>query len=400
MKNKGINVFSLIKNIKKRLWALVLILAVLFFLRLCWFAIFIFTVVFLYWGINYLLTSIKYNFLKKTCKSLFSFLMILVIAISIRVFVADIYLIPSSSMTNTLYPNDVILVNKLKYGPNLPQSPYEIPWVNIYYYLKDSSKEAIHKKKWQSKRLSGISNIKQGDIVVFKRRDEGTLMVKRCVAIAGDSFKIVNSHIYTNNKLYPTPEHIRNKYTFKLENPRDFYKTIDSLNIETDVYSEKNEGNWKLSELSHLEAEKLMHLNSIDSFHLKIADAPIRSKMFPWYQEKNWTLDNYGSIVIPKQGMKISLTNDTFNLYKEIIENYENTTIKKQKEVFFVDGKIITSYTFKKNYYFMMGDNRNDSQDSRYIGFIPEEKIVGKVSCVLFSNKDDRFQWNRLFKGV
>lgn len=378
----------------------ILAMGVLLSLYLFWlgFVITIFTA--LFFVTNYLLGFLKYNFIKKTCQSLFSFLMILTIAISIRVFVADIYLIPSSSMTNTLFPNDVILVNKLKYGPNLPQSPYEIPWVNIYYYLKDSSKEAVQKKRWQPKRLSGISNIKQGDIVVFKRRDGGTFMVKRCVAVAGNSFAIVNGNIYTNNKLYPVPEHIRNRYAFKIKNTRAFYKDIDSFNITTHVYSQKSDAIWKLAELSYLEAEKLMHLNSIDSFHLKIADAPIRSKMFPWYQEKNWTLDNYGSIIIPKQGMKISLTNDTFNLYKEIIENYENTTIKKQKEVFFVDGKIITSYTFKKNYYFMMGDNRNDSQDSRYIGLIPEEKIVGKVSCILFSNKDDRFQWNRLFKGV
>lgn len=391
---------KLMRNIKKSDCVLIVMSIVLSVLGMFWLCIAIIMFALVYWGINYLIALIKKNFITKLCKVAFSFLMLICIAISIRVFIADIYLIPSSSMANTLYPNDVILVNKLKYGPNLPHSPYEIPWVNIYFYLKDNSKESVQKKIWKPKRLSGTSEIKQGDIMVFKRLDNGPFMVKRCVAIAGDDFKIVNGNIYTNNKLYTKPEHIRNTYTFKLKKTRAFYRVIDSLNIESHFYTDKSNGNWKLAKLSFLEAEKLKHLSSIDSLHLKTASSPIKSKMFPFYQEKKWTLDNYGSIKTPKQGMKIVLNDDTFKLYKEILENHENTTIKKQKDNFYVDGKTIKSYTFKKNYYFMMGDNRNDSRDSRYIGFIPEEKIVGKVSCVLFSNKDDKFQWNRLFKGV
>ncbi len=381
---------------------LILIAVLLFFtlLGLFWLSIVILTVSLSYIGINYLISLIKYSFLKKLCNGIFSFLMLIIIAISIRVFTADIYLIPSSSMENTLYINDVVLVNKLKYGPNLPQSPYEIPWVNIFYYLKDNSKETVQKKIWKPKRLSGSSSIKQGDIVVFKKNDNGYFLVKRCVAVAGDSFKIINSKIYTNNNLFNTPKGIVDRYAFKLKNPTAFYKVVDSLNIKTHYYSKKDDDNWKIAELSSLEAGELKHSNSIDSLHLVLAAFPIKSKMFPWYQNKKWTLDNYGTIIIPKNGMQIQLTEDTFNLYKVIIKSYENVNIIKEENIFLVNGKMISTYTFKKNYYFMMGDNRNDSCDSRYFGFIPEEKIVGKVSNILFSYKDGSFQWNRFFKEI
>ncbi|APA00348.1 hypothetical protein BIW12_13440 [Flavobacterium commune] len=302
-------------------------------------------------------------------------------------------------MENTLYINDVVFVNKLKYGPNLPQSPYEIPWVNLFYYLNNNSKEAVQRKIWTLKRLSGLDIIKQGDIVVFKRNDKSDFLVKRCVAEPGDSFKIVNSKIYTNNHLFYTPEGILGKYSFKLKNPTVFYKAVDSLNIKTSFYS-KDDENWKTATFSSLEVAELKHSKSIDSLHLILAGMPIKSKMFPWYKNKKWTLDNYGTIIIPKKGMQIQLTEDNFNLYKFIIKEYENVNIIKEKNIFSVEGKNISIYTFKKNYYYMMGDNRNDSWDSRYFGFIPEEKIVGKASTILFSYKDGSFQWNRLFKEI
>lgn len=381
---------------------LILVAILIFFaiLGLYWLSITVIVVSLLYCGINNLISLIKYSFLKKLCNSIFSFLMIVIIGISIRIFTADMYLIPSSSMENTLYINDVVLVNKLKYGPSLPESPYEIPWVNILYYLNDNSKETITKKVWNPKRLPGSSSIKQGDIVIFKRNDSSDFLAKRCVAVAGDNFKIVNAKIYTNNNLFPETKNTISRYVFKLKSPITFFKAIDSLNIKTLFYSNKDDDNWKMADLSSLEAAELKDSNSVDSLDIMLAVLPIKCKMFPWYKNKKWTLDNYGTIIIPKDGMQIQLTEDTFNLYKFIIKNYENANIIEKENMFLVNGKITSTYTFKKNYYFMMGDNRNDSRDSRYFGFIPEEKIIGKVSCVLFSYKDDHFQWSRFFKGI
>ncbi|MCB4807945.1 signal peptidase I [Tamlana sp. 62-3] len=329
--------------------------------------------------------------------------MILFIVINVRILIADIYLIPSSSMENTLYPKDVILVNKLKYGPNLPRSPYEIPWVNLYYLLQDNSKEAVTKKRWPAKRLAGASHVKQGDVIVFKNFSKDVVFVKRCAAIAGDTLKIKNGEVITNNNLYDAAEHIRNNYAFKIKSPKGFYNTIDSLNIDTHFYSLKSDGYWKEAELSYLEIEKLKGLNLIDSVQKKTDVYILDEKKLYGRGGENqaWTLDNYGPVVVPRAGMEIQLTNEAFRLYRGLIKHNENVFIKRKKNnTFHVNGKRITSYTFKKNYYFMLGDNRKQSRDSRYFGFLPEEKIIGKVSCVLFSNKDDKFQWNRLFKGV
>ena len=393
MKNKWIY------SIKKRYLILIIVLLFFIVLGLWWLSIVIAVISLLYIGINYLISLIRYDFLKKVFNGIFAVIFIISISISIRVFTADIYLIPSSSMENTLYINDVVLVNKLKYGPNLPQSPYEIPWINLFYYLNNNSKEAVQRKIWKPERLSGLDIIKQGEVVVFKRDDSSNFLVKRCVAEPGDRFKIVNSKIYTNNHLFYTPEGILGKYSFKLKSPTVFYKAVDSLTIKISFYS-KDDVNWKTATLSSLEVAELKHSKSIDSLHLILAGMPIKSKMFPWYKNKKWTLDNYGTIIIPKKGMQIQLTEDNFNLYKFIINEYENNNITKMRDVFSVDGKIISTYTFKKDYYFMMGDNRNDSWDSRYFGFIPEEKIIGKVSNVLFSYKDGAFQWDRVFKKI
>lgn len=391
---------KLIDGVKMKYLILITILLFIAFLGLYWLSLFIATLLVLYIVINYFILKIQYDFLKKLCDGVFSFLMIIIVAISIRVFIADIYLIPSSSMENTLYIKDVVFVNKLKYGPNLPQSPYEIPWVNLFYYLKDNSKESVQKKVWKTQRLPGSSKITQGDIVVFKRMDTSDFMVKRCVAVAGDNFKIVNAQIFTNNNLFHTPRGILGNYTFKLKNQTAFYKVIDSFKIKTNFYSKEGKENWKTASLSSLEAEELKHSGYIDSLHIVLAEFPIKSKMFPWYKDEKWTLDNYGTIIIPKKGMQIQLTDDTFNLYKFVIKEYENINITKNETVFLINNKISSTYIFKKNYYFMMGDNRNDSRDSRYFGFIPEEKIIGKVSNILFSYKDDYFQWNRLFKEI
>ncbi|MCB4807943.1 S26 family signal peptidase [Tamlana sp. 62-3] len=140
------------KHIKKKYLILVLLFVVLTIYGVFWLGGTILIIALLYLSINYLLSLIKNIFIKKLCKGIFSFLIFLFVAIGIRVFVVDIYLIPSSSMENTLYPKDVILVNKLKYGPNLPKSPYEIPWVNLYYLLQDNSKEAVTKRIWPVKR--------------------------------------------------------------------------------------------------------------------------------------------------------------------------------------------------------------------------------------------------------
>ena len=112
----------------------------------------------------------------------------------------------------------------------------------------------------------------------------------------------------------------------------------------------------------------------------------------------NWTIDDFGGFTIPKKGLKITWNDVTFNLYKKTVQQFEG--IEKREDSFYVDGKKSTEYEFKKDYIFVLGDNRKNSKDSRYIGFVPVESVVGKVQCILYSNKNDTFHWNRLLKKV
>ncbi len=388
------------KNIINRILFVITIL-ILTLLELFWLASIFALFLIIYFLVLKLISLTKSSIINKILKSLFFILFMFSIGVISKTLIFGVFVIPSSSMENTLYPKDVILVNKIKYGPSLPRSPYDIPWINLFYYLKDNSKEVLTKKLWEAKRLAGTSTIKQGDVIVFKKFKKDVVFVKRCSAISGDTLKIVDGEIYTNSKLYHEPNHIRNNYAFKVKRPKAFYNILDSLNINTFFYALKSGGYWKEAEFSYLEIKKLEYLNSIDSIRKKTDISLLDQKnVFPWYKDRKWTLDNYGAIIIPKAGMQIQLTDDTFKLYKSIIKKYENSIIKKKEAAFLIDGKIVTSYTFKKNYYFMMGDNRKQSQDSRYFGFLPEEKIIGKVQCVLYSNYQDKFQWNRFFKSV
>ena len=122
--------------------------------------------------------------------------------------------------------------------------------------------------------------------------------------------------------------------------------------------------------------------------------------MFP-YDTLNykWTIDNYGPIQVPKKGVAIPITPQNFSIYKRAIDVYEHHPVELQGSVVLIDGKPATSYTFSMDYYWMMGDNRHGSQDSRYWGFVPEDRIVGKASLIWFSWQDG-VRWNRLFKVV
>ncbi len=348
------------------------------------------------------MNKIKIVIIKNIVKGVFSILMILIVGIGIRVFVMDIYFIPSSSMENTLYKNDVILVNKLKYGPLLPRSPYEIPWINIFYYLKDNSKEAIQKKYWKSRRLSGTSTIKKQDILVFKKYHDAQFLVKRCTAIAGDQLKIIDGEIMINGNSRPIHKNIKDIYKFKIKNIEQFYVELDCVELNIDYYEDKKAKDWKHAVLTFNEFKTIKNLSSIDSLQKATIKNTSKARIYPRYFEPHtWTLDNYGPIIIPKQGMGVDLKNfRAFTYYQEPIRYYENSNIKIKNKKLFLKDSLINKYNFKQDYFFMMGDNRSSSFDSRYIGFIPENKVIGKVECIIFSYKDDRFQWDRLLKFI
>jgi signal peptidase I len=261
----------------------------------------------------------------------------------------EIFTIPSGSMENTLLPGDKIIVNKLVYGPCMPDSPYDIPWVNLIWLLKMNASTNIDSSYWGYHRLNGFSQIKKGDVMVFVNpivKMKTNIFVKRCVALPGDTLIIKNGQVKINGQLQSNPD--MSKYAYPIK--------ADNIGQERWVYP--------------------------------------KDSMF------QWTIDNYGPLVIPKKGMTIPLNRYYYLLYERTIRKIEQQEIKQKNSQYYIKDSLITHYTFRHDYYFMMGDNRNNTVDSREWGFIPEDNIVGKAGLVLFSNNKERIKWNRLLKKI
>lgn len=386
------------KTQKKTILIIVLTLF-LIVLDLVWLAIILIVFAATYSLALHYISLIHYYFLRKLVMAIFLLLFLLSSVISCKLLVFDVYKIPSSSMENTLFTDDAILVNKLNYGPKLPRSPFEIPWINIAFYFNGNAKKRINEDWWAYKRLSGTSTIKQGDVFVFNATwNKNYILVKRCVALAGDTLNIKNAAIYTNNKLFSSPDTEKNNYKFIIKNKKVLSKIIDSLDLNNIMLNNWND---KIIEanLSKFELNLLQKENCIDSIKIKI-DSFVEGKTFVKTPKIKWTFDNMGPFIIPKKGMQIKLNKETYALYERAINSSENCSIMQSDNLYFVNNKKAITYTFKQNYYFMMGDNRKETLDSRRWGFVPESNIIGKVQCVLWSNYQGKFQWNRLLKSV
>lgn len=349
----------------------------------------------------YLIPFIKSTVLRKVVKGTFLFFFIFSIAICTKLLAFDIYKIPSSSMNNTLYTGDVMVVNKLKYGPKLPRSPFDIPWINIAFYFNKKARARMGTDWWQYKRLQGITTIKKGDVFVFLLGNSRVFfVVKRCMATPGSTIEIKEGTVYVNDSLFTPSVQVKNKYKFIAANRKLLYQKAEAMDIDFNLTRVLKQKKYVKSTLSIHDKNELEELELIDSVQIILDTVWIKEVIYPRSKYKHWTLDNYGPFTIPKKGMKINLTPENYALYGEIIKKYENPNIKEIAGKIFIDNKSTIIYTFQENYYFMMGDNRKGSMDSRYWGLVSEKNIVGKVQCVLFSNYGGAFNWKRLFKGV
>ena len=319
---------------------------------------------------------------------------------SFKTVVFEVFRIPSSSMKNTLFPKDIIIVNKLKYGPRLPRSPFDIPFINILYYYSENARKRFKEYWWPYKRFFGTDTIKKGDVIVFNSLfKKDFILVKRCVAVAGDTLHIKNGLVYSNSKVFKV-EAAKYRYKFKVKHKKVFDNAIDSLNLGHIRFSIIRKNNFLKARLSKDEVEKIKNLESIENFQISLDPFRPRRKFLAKLPNKNWTFDSMGPFIIPKKGGQINLNYENYLLYEKTISKFEKENIKHVDGKFYVNGKLALTYTFKKNYYFMMGDNRKASSDSRVWGFLPEENIIGKVQCVLFSNYQGKFQWNRLLRSL
>ncbi len=366
------------------------------------------------------------------------------IAVFIRIFMFGAYSISSSSMEKTLLVGDYILVSKLKYGPRLPITPLTIPFThNTLPFSKKTKNSFLTSKQFPYRRLNGISKIKRFDVVVFNYPEGDTIIqempeksyhtmcrqygkehimkryqllyrsvdkrdnyVKRVIGMPGDTVKIQHGVAYVNNNRELLMKGVQYNYSIKIIK-KESLSLFDTLGISSyDI--EPNEYN----SIYTLPLTFEQYFTIIDSGYFKaivkyenIDPTEANKRIFPFHEDFTWTEDNYGPIVVPEKGIEIKINTKNLHLYQRIITAYEGNDLYVRNNHIYINGIIRQTYTFKMNYYFMLGDNRHNSKDSRYWGFVPEDHIIGKARIVWLSvdkNKSfpNNIRWDKMVKFI
>jgi signal peptidase I len=337
---------------------------------------------------------------------LFAFVTILLF----RVFAFEPFTIPSSSMERTLLTGDYVLVNKLSYGPRIPMTPLSFPFVHQNLPFTESSNSYLDWIKIPYLRLFGSPDVEHNDVIVFnwpmedeRPVDQRTFYIKRCVGISGDTLELRNGQVYINGIYNDLPAELQ--FDYKVSTDVDTIDNDALRNIgitEGDHMQNKGEF-WFTLNLENLEKMKTFpHVTKVEA--LIDRKGAYNDYMFPENEHFLWNVDFFGPIYIPKAGDSVKLSKDSLPLYERIIRVYESNALRVSNDSIFINEVYSTSYTFKMNYFFMMGDNRHNSADSRFWGFVPEDHIVGKaVSVIMSIDKSDdgrKIRWDRWFRSV
>ena len=367
----------------------------------------------------------------KAADTVSSLLFAVVVATIVHTYFIQPYTIPTSSLEKSLLVGDFLFVSKMNFGARVPMTTVGLPMVHDSIPLT-KSKSYLTWPQLPYMRLPGIQNIKRTDIVVFnwpvdtvyrffdtsKRRaykpvDKKSNYVKRCVGIPGDNLSIKDGIVYIDGKILQLPERAKPQFSYKIaidgKTPIDFetlYKELD-ITDPSGFINETTKDTIFMSALTEVGAKRLKNTPGVTAVIRQISrdidKANYGKGVFPHINK--WNSDNYGPVYIPEEGKTVALNSETLPFYKTIIDDYENNDLKVNGTEIRINGKVATSYTFKQNYYWMMGDNRHNSEDSRYWGFVPENHVVGKPIFIWLSIDPNgkginKIRWDRVFTTV
>ena len=369
-----------------------------------------------------------------------------VVVTFINTFFFQAFKIPSSSMESSLYTGDHLFVSKLAYGPKLPQTPLTIPFTHNVIAGKESYSELIQN---DYRRLKGFGSVKTGDYVVFgfphgdsvlvrepaadyytyvrtlgrdythanygpvkvRPSDKKDHYVKRCVAVAGDTLQIIDGQVFVNSQKQENWPGVQNTYRVVTDGKKINQKNLDKLGINIrELWYHPELPGYPEMPLTAEMLEKVKSYSNVvsvtqntDSYPPDYPDSDLT--IFPFSSDFRWTRDNFGPLWIPAKGAEVELTLQNLPLYQRIITSYEGNTLEVKDGRIYINSEEAHKYTFQQDYYFMMGDNRHNSLDSRYWGFVPEDHIVGKPALIWLSIDGNRkfphnIRWRRFFKFV
>ncbi|HPT09592.1 MAG TPA: signal peptidase I [Bacteroidales bacterium] len=371
-----------------------------------------------------------------------------VIAASIiRIFLIEAYTIPTSSMEKTLLVGDYLFVSKISYGPKVPNTPIAFPFVHHTLPLTRETKSYLEWIKLPYYRFPGMSDIKNMDVVVFNYPDGDTLstklqsnisyyqlcrlygrntvwnnreyfgeiiarpvdkrenFIKRCIGIPGDTITIIDTKVLINGKPEQNPGKRQFKYLIMTDGTPINQKNLQKLDITENIATDNNEAyEMTLSEEARVKLSQYPNIRSIEPVILPKNERD--PNIFPFDSAFPWNVDNFGPVWVPKKGITIPLTVHNLPLYSRIIDVFEGNDLAVRDGKIYINGKVTYTYTFKMNYYWMMGDNRHNSADSRYWGFVPEDHVVGKAVFVWLSLDpartllDGKIRWKKLLRTV
>jgi signal peptidase I len=425
-------------------------------------------------------------------------------AMIIRTYTLEAFTIPTSSMEKTMLIGDYLFVDKVSYGPRLPETPLSFPLVHHSLPLTGNSVPSyLEWLKLDYTRLPAINKIDRNDVMVFNYPEGDTVdiinqsqksynamireralaleysdftsnretkprdyylrrarkilknerefvirpvdkrenYIKRCVALPGDKLEIKSGTLYINDNKAEVPEDLQYNYFVQMKGsfpltPHNRRKLKKDYNINyQDMISLSATNRYFMFPLTKAAYEKMKSLGNVEKIQRveeKKDEMPYLTKMilkskygpkfveklnkegryfpehkiFPNHPDFNWTVDNFGPVTIPAKGTSVVLTEDNLPLYERIITIYEENDLSVKEGDIFINGEQADSYTFKMDYYWLMGDNRHNSADSRYWGFVPEDHVVGKAAFIWFSAdpelsfSEGKVRWDRIFNGV